>query len=127
MEMAELVGRIQKKHNVLAIYLFGSVARGQHTRRSDIDICIIPETEDSGLELVTDIGATLQSNVDVVNFYRLPIQIRYRVFKEGKSLYEKDKKKVSLILFRTMRDYLDMKPGLERIYKAIINGVRSHG
>ena len=65
--------------------------------------------------------------IDLVNFYRLPIQIRYRVFKEGKPIYEKDRHLVSHIISKTISEYLDMKPGLDRIYNAILRGKRKHG
>ena len=118
---------IKKKHGVLAVYLFGSVATGKQNKNSDIDICIIPEDMDDSLNIVVDASSKLPKNLDIVNFYRLPIQIRYRVFKEGRSLYEKDRNKVSIVIFRTIKEYLDMKPGLDRIYDAILSGARQHG
>ena len=44
-ELRNLAKQAKKRKGVLAIYLFGSVARGQQNAKSDIDICIIPEKE----------------------------------------------------------------------------------
>ena len=126
-ELKNLAGQAKKKKGVLAIYLFGSVARGHPNAKSDIDICIIPEKEKLGMDSIIEMFGTASPSIDLVNFYRLPIQMRYRVFKEGKSIYEKDRGLVSRIISKTISEYLDMKPGLERIYKAILKGKRKHG
>ncbi len=115
------VNRIKKSKGILAIYVFGSVARREAGFRSDIDICIIPEDE-KGWDIATEteLAGELPPFVDLVNFYRLPLQIRYRVFREGRLMYEKDKEKVSRIIFATLKEYLDRKPALERLYKSVL-------
>lgn len=126
-EAKEVVKIARQKKGVIGVYLFGSVARAQKTSRSDIDICIIPEKKWYGTDKIIEISAKAAINVDVVSFYRLPIQIRYRVFREGRSLYEKDRDKITRIMYNTVHDYLEMKPMLDRIYNAILKGRRKHG
>lgn len=130
MEIAEVtkaLETIKKQQGVLAVYIFGSAATGKQNKNSDIDICVILEDMDDSLDIVVDASSKLPKNFDIVNFYRLPIQIRHRVFKEGRSLYEKDQNRVSVVIFRTIKEYLDMKPGLDRIYDAILTGARQYG
>jgi predicted nucleotidyltransferase len=43
--LAELLKPVFQKHNVRRAFVFGSVARGEATRRSDIDLIAIQETE----------------------------------------------------------------------------------
>ena len=127
-EAQDFVRTMKKRKDILAVYLFGSVASGKANQNSDVDICVIPAKESKSLDLVVGLGANAPAKFDVVSFYRLPIQIRHRVFREGKSLYEKDRQAVSRIIFSTIREYLDMKPGLDRIYAGILKPkVARHG
>ncbi len=126
-----MLGKLKNRKDILAVYLFGSHARDKTHARSDIDICVIPKaskTEDQeDLGFIMDISKDFSDEFDFVNFYRLPIQIRYRVFKEGKEIFSKDSKIVHLVKFRTVREYLDMKPFLDRYYKEILSRGRKHG
>jgi hypothetical protein len=95
--------------SVIAIILFGSVARGQARPISDIDLCIItkrdiPETEES------DLISYGSEKIDVSLFWNLPPTIRFRVIKEGKTLFCRDPLAYHRIKVDTVREYLDTAP-----------------
>lgn len=106
---ATVLEELQAKDSVIAIILFGSVARGQARPISDIDICIItkrdiPETEES------DLLSYGSEKIDVSLFRDLPPTIRFRVIKEGKTLFCRDPLALHRIKVDTVREYLDTAP-----------------
>jgi predicted nucleotidyltransferase len=69
------------------IYLFGSYARGNYTRSSDIDIAIdagapIPLVEKAQIKHMIEVLNLIQ-NVDIVDFQMLPEQLQQKITKEG--------------------------------------------
>lgn len=131
MEIETLLSKLKNRKDILAVYLFGSHARGSNHKNSDIDICIVPnktkKEERSDMEFIIDISKDFSDNFDFVNFYRLPIQIKYRVFKEGKEFVCNDEKLLSSVKFNTLNEYFEMKPALDRMYDAILKQGRKHG
>ncbi|MDO8553893.1 MAG: nucleotidyltransferase domain-containing protein [Candidatus Micrarchaeota archaeon] len=131
MDLEKTLGKLKNRKGILAIYLFGSHARGTPNAKSDIDICIIPdkrnEEERQDIDLIIDISKDFSDTYDFVNFYRLPIQIKYRVYKEGQEFFSKNQKLVNLIKFQTIKEYIEMKPMLERMYKSILEQGKKHG
>ena len=100
---------LRTKDSIIAIILFGSVARGQARPISDIDLCIItkrdiPETEES------DLLSYGSEKIDVSLFRDLPPTIRFRVIKEGKTLFCRDPLALHRIKVDTVREYLDTAP-----------------
>lgn len=69
------------------IYLFGSYARGDFTRSSDVDIAIdngqpISLVEKAQVANMIDI-LNLTQNVDVVDFQSVPSRLQEKILKEG--------------------------------------------
>lgn len=102
-EIKKLVSELKKIKSVKAAILFGSHAKGKQRKESDIDICVITEEKD-------DKALELSSNkFDISLFDRLPLYIRYRVFKDGNVLFNKDEKLLTKLKFWTLKHYLDEK------------------
>jgi predicted nucleotidyltransferase len=118
-EIVGVVNKLKQINEIQGIYLFGSYARGKPTPMSDIDIAVIaaPISRDQKVA-VTLAGST--NNFDISLLDDLPPVIAYRVFKEGKPLYIKDKLAVHRRQVRAMRDYFDYKPALDRLVKRIL-------
>jgi len=112
-ELPKIVERIAKLNGVKAVYLFGSQISGKTHIHSDIDICVIGEKEedekleDELLEFMTD-------NLEVIYFWRLPIWVKFRVLREGKPLIIKDKNFVDECKIKTMNEYFDYQPTLNK-------------
>jgi len=69
------------------IYLFGSYARGNYTRSSDVDIAIdngapISLVERAQIANMIDV-LNLTQNVDVVDFQSAPSQLQEKILEEG--------------------------------------------
>jgi uncharacterized protein len=107
-KIAEEIARIK---SVVAVYLFGSYATGKVHSQSDIDVCVIGNlSEEERCEALSP----MSDNLDIVFFDMLPISIKFRVLKEGKPLAVKDAELINRLKFKTLREYLDFKPGINK-------------
>jgi len=124
-QLDRLLNRVRDDRDILAVILFGSVARGDHSPKSDLDVCLVlqpqkyPPAVLSRKKLVYLKG----SDLDVHIFQQLPLYIRKRVLKEGKVLFERDTDALYEVAFRTAQAFEDFKP----IYRAYLAEVARGG
>ena len=107
-----LMEKISKIEGVKAIYLYGSHARGKTHTLSDIDICVIGLENNEYLE--KELLGYIKDNIDISYFWRLPLAIRFRVFKEGIPLVIYDKHYINKLKIYTLNNYLDFLPLINR-------------
>jgi predicted nucleotidyltransferase len=119
---------------VVAVYLFGSAARGTRGKRSDVDIAVL--TRGKGFShrprsLVEYVQAACDAlgtdNVDVVLLNRAPIVLRHEVFREGKPLIVRDPEALSRFRQESSRVYLDTIPLRRTFEEAYFRRVRRNG
>jgi hypothetical protein len=111
--ITQVVEELRAHDAVLGLILFGSVARGCARPFSDVDLCIVTKknTPDT---VRMDLLSYGSKKIDVSIFSDLPVQIRFRVIKEGKILFCKDSLALHRIKVATVREYLDFEPFLRR-------------
>ena len=92
-EIAKKIKPILEKQGVKKAALFGSQARGDAKKNSDVDILIQYENEDKNLfdfaELKLDIEEVLKRKVDLVTYNSLHPLLRDIILNEQKLIYEK--------------------------------------
>ncbi|MFO7711790.1 MAG: nucleotidyltransferase domain-containing protein [Dehalococcoidia bacterium] len=113
-----------KRPAVIAVYLFGSHARGTAGPTSDLDICVITE-RDISRQAKEEIMGNSSRNIDVVLFWDLPPVIRFRVLREGRPLYVRDELELHRIKVKTLDIYLDMQSMLKRHCDRLLQGRRN--
>lgn len=102
-EIQKITARLKSMDSVKAAILFGSYAKGKQREDSDVDLCVITSPEsDEPLELSS-------KKIDISLFHRLPLMMRYRVFRDGKLLFCKDAALLTKLKFWTIKLYLDEK------------------
>jgi predicted nucleotidyltransferase len=109
----QLVARASQDADVLAVILFGSVARGEQTARSDVDVCLVLTPErirDKSVAARTRLEYLSHFDLDVQIFQALPLYIRHRVLKEGQVLFVRDEDLLYEVAFRTAQAFEDFKP-----------------
>jgi hypothetical protein len=120
---------------VVAVYLFGSAARGTRGKRSDVDIAVLTRARETSRRrprsLVEYVEAACDAlrtdNVDVVLLHRAPIALRHEVFREGKPLLVRDPEALTRFRLESSREYLDTIP-LRRTYEeAFFRRIRRNG
>jgi len=120
-----LLNKAREDRDILAVILFGSVARGEPTPASDVDVCLVLQAgKYDSLSLSRKKLAYLkQGDLDVHLFQQLPLYVRRRVLKEGKVLFERDTDALYALAFRTAQAFEDFKP----IYSAYLTEVARAG
>lgn len=81
-----------KHKNVLAVLLFGSSAKREESKRSDIDICIVAPSC-SRVELLREIYRNIDvhgKNYDVRIFEDLPLYIKAQIIENNEIIFTKD-------------------------------------
>jgi predicted nucleotidyltransferase len=110
-QIERLLSTAQDDHDVLAVILFGSAARGDQTPASDVDVCLVlqPRTYHPLALSRKKLAYLKQGDLDVHIFQQLPLYIRRRVLKEGKVLFERDTDALYKLAFRTAQAFEDFK------------------
>src|SRR3989344_3772894 len=107
-QIQRMAGMISKDRNVKGIYLFGSQVSGKTREGSDIDMCIITKDEQE------DIEYPIFPGLEISFFHLLPLSLKYRIFNEGIPLVVKDVRLINELKIKTLRDYLEIKPLINR-------------
>jgi len=93
--MIQLLEYYVKKHTeIVALYLFGSVATQKNNPNSDVDIAIIFQKEINGFERInieTELSDILKSNVDLVIFSNASPLLKHQILKYGHLIFENNR------------------------------------
>ena len=108
---------LSKEENVLFAYLFGSFARNDHGRGSDVDIAVFLSdiSLEKRLEVHHSLEVSLKRNVDLVLLNEVKnIYLLENILKEGILLKDSDnralfevEKNLQIIDFKNFRRYID--------------------
>ena len=113
-KVAQLVSAAAKDERVLALLLFGSRARGDATRFSDVDLCVVldPTRSDAGTAAAVKLAYldTTPGAFDIQVYQNLPIYVRKRVLAEGRVLYCRDDDALYELARCTIREFEDFRP-----------------
>ena len=91
-KISKVLPPILKRHDVKRAAIFGSVARGDDTARSDIDLLVEFKGRKSMFDLVSlelDLTERCGKKVDVVTYNSLHPLLRNRILKEQRAIYGK--------------------------------------
>ena len=110
--------------NIVAAYVFGSVARRTSKPSSDVDIAVLfalpPAPTLSGLALETqaELEQLLGRAVQLVILNDAPVDLVHRVLRDGELVCESDRAGRVNFEVAARREYLDLLPILRRYRKA---------
>ena len=113
-----LIAFLKTQPDIAAAYLFGSLAQGRATPRSDIDIAIllkqVPKqlggATDRQLKLMDDFRGFADREVDVVILNTAPPVLKDQVLRYGRRLYEHDRTTRVEFEVRAGQEYADAIP-----------------
>ena len=121
--VARLAAALEARDEILEAYLFGSRARGQARRDSDIDVAVhVDEARARDgvwgyrAELTTDLMVALGTDdVDVVVLNRAPILLYHRVLRDGVRVLSRDLRATTTRAGRALSRYFDFLPQLDKM------------
>ena len=116
-----ILNKLKSLKYVYGIYLFGSQVNGRARKDSDIDIAVIIDNPTRKKEL--EVIGYGNDFFDISAFSRLPLNIQFRVIKEGKLLFCRDKGKLNLIKVEVLKRYLDFSSFMKGFYQKVISNV----
>jgi hypothetical protein len=107
--------RLAAEPGVIVGYLFGSVARGDARRDSDVDVAVLYPAaprryEELPLTLEADLSQALGRRVDIVVLNHASADLVHRVLRDGKLLLERDRSARIAFEVRARNEYFDMQP-----------------
>ncbi len=131
--MLDRLGRVlEGEPGVAYALLFGSGARGSARLDSDADIAIelVPDAA-RDVHALGRLSARLESvagrRVDLVLLDEAPPPLAYRIFREGRLLFERDHSALVSRKARALLEYLDFKPVEERCAAGVLRAAAARG
>jgi predicted nucleotidyltransferase len=114
---------------VLAAYLFGSVARGEERRDSDVDVGVVftvgglrtLEDLDRLAEMQDQLSRVVDRPVDLVPLNDAPPDLLHRVLRDRVSLFESDHGRRIEFEVQARNAYFDIAPHLHRYRRDAID------
>ncbi len=120
--------------DVVAAYVFGSVAEGKQHAHSDVDVAVLFDDElDAGqrfrrsLEVGGALETALRTSVDLVVLNGAPPLLAFRVIQNGVLAVENDRTQRCLFQMRAMNRYYDAKRFLEYQRAEAIRRIQQKG
>lgn len=85
-KLGEVSRLLRSRYGAETIWLFGSLAVGQVSPESDVDIAVAGIDPRRFFDAMAEISALVESNVDLVLWERAPESLRVRIREEGELL-----------------------------------------
>lgn len=105
-----IIDFLSRHVDIVAIYIFGSVATAKNRSGSDIDVAIMVRGQVNGMEqarLETSLSNILRKDVDLVMFGEATPLLQHQILKYGDLIYERDPKERTRQEVSARREYLD--------------------
>lgn len=106
--------------NVVAVYLFGSRARGTARAESDVDLGVVyrsspaPTLLAQPFEAQARLSAELRAPVDLVVMNTAPVDLIHRILRDGELVLEADRSRRIAFEVQARNQYFDLLPILQR-------------
>lgn len=100
-----------RRNEIDSVLLYGSYAKNEQTKRSDIDICVVaPKVKDvkKQAKLIGTIWQNINANkYDVRQFEALPLYIKIDIIKNHKVIFSKDIPELSYYFYFFRKLWMD--------------------
>ena len=112
--LKKIAKELSKIEDVKSVILYGSLARGEFTSRSDVDLFILTtedktqkEIHDKVIELESEIGRNIQPTIrTIVELQKTDTGLLQNIFQEGKILYLREPSDIPSDILLQQKPYL---------------------
>lgn len=121
---------LKDKMNIKFIYLYGSYAKGEARKDSDIDLAIYTDDEINAYDLFiisNQLSQELRKEVQIVNLKHLDTVFAAQVVAYREELYSNDDFLAANYNLRTLRDYAKLNEERKVVLDAIKRDGRIYG
>lgn len=128
----KLITTVLKQDNaILAVYLFGSQAKGKARKYSDIDIAVLfdknvreKDYTDKQVDIMTNLSGFLNKEIDVIVLNTASLFLRYHILKSGMKIYERPRRTDHSFEALAIVQYLDFLPIKNRIENGLLAKIK---
>ena len=132
--ISQIQTALQHQPDLIAVYLFGSIAEGKNHLQSDIDVAVLfidslepAEIFQETLNIGTALESTLPYPIDVVALNLAGPFLCFQVIQKGEVIIQRDEVARCLFHVRTMNLYFDAKPFFDYQQQMTIRRIREKG
>ncbi len=132
--MPSLLEYLAAQPDVVAAYIFGSVAEGRAHPRSDVDIAVLLTADldaearfDRRLRLGWEVESIIGHPTDLVVLNDAPPLLQHQVLKHGRLIFERDRAARVEFEVRAGKIYADLKPMYDFFRRALFREIREVG
>jgi len=125
---------LAQRSDIVCAYLFGSAIKGTAGPRSDVDVAVLlreglspEEMFEQRLQLLVDLDAFSDREVDVVILNTAPLLLQQQVLKYGRVIYERDPLARISFEVRSRKLYFDLRPLRDFYRQALFREIREAG
>lgn len=110
----------REEEGLVAVYLYGSIARGTASEDSDVDVGLLfarvpaPALSGPAARLEGELEDLLGRRVQAVVLNRAPADLTHRVLRDGTLVFEGDRSRRIQFEVSARREYFDLLPLLRR-------------
>lgn len=133
LDEAGLAAFLETQPDVIAAYLFGSLAQGRAHPRSDIDVAVLLAPMDSEaafarrLRLMEQLRPYADREVSVIVLNTAPPILQNQVLRYGRLLYERERLERARFEVWAGKIYTDLKPMNDFFYRALLKEIEEVG
>lgn len=126
MDLEALRKALEAQPAIRLAVLFGSMARGRSSARSDVDLALRLVRDDAAArrEAVAAAGRATGREIDVVDLDAAPPLLRFQIARDGVVLVEREPRLWTRFKARAMVDWWDWAPTARRIHAAYVRRLR---
>jgi len=125
---------LQQRSEIVAAYLFGSVAAGKAHKFSDVDVALLladgvapKQAYDFRLEVMGEAEAAFGRRADVAVLNTSPLVFCYLTLKHGRLIFDRGLPQRPEFEARVYVAYFDLKPYLEDYDAAMFKRIKERG
>lgn len=124
-ELTKIRDYFGKKPEVVAVYLYGSFAKGEAKKDSDVDLGVVFSKEKRKKEkpfslpqvvFADDLVEILKRKVEIQNLNACSVEFCHRVLSEGKLIFGRGNQERVSFEVQVTKKYFDLKPFIEEYY-----------